>query len=195
MTDNLKIRQARADDMHAIVRLIDGAREWLRGKGTGQWAEPWPTESARDARIARGIKRGSTWIVEANGAIAATITYRDKGNPKLWTANELSESAVYMPRLIVSRSQAGRGLGSALIDWVGLRGKEERGAKSTRIDVWSTSLPLHRYYKSQGFEHLRTFEFESPWEYPSAALFQKPVAAVEAASAVLFQSEVSLAAN
>jgi GNAT superfamily N-acetyltransferase len=186
MTDNLKIRPAVADDMDTIIDLIDDAREWLRGKGTDQWDKPWPTMSERNARIARGVKRGATWMVENNGGIAATITYRNKGNPKLWTVDEPSQPAVYVSRLIVSRSQAGKGLGTALINWAGLRGKKEWGAESIRVDVWTTNLELHEYYKSQGFEHLGTLQFEDPWEYPSAALFQKPIAAVDASSAAWF---------
>jgi len=102
-------------------------------------------------------------------------------------ADELSEPAVYVSRLIVSRSQAGRGLGAALIDWAGLRGLDEWAASSIRVDVWTTNLALHEYYKRQGFEHLRTLEFEDPWEYPSAALFQKPITAVDASPAAWFQ--------
>jgi predicted N-acetyltransferase YhbS len=197
MIDNLEIRLAAADDMDTIIDLIADAREWLRGKGTDQWARPWPTESERNARIARGVKRGSTWMVEDNGEVAATITYRDKGNPKLWTPGELSEPAVYVSRLIVSRSQAGNALGSALINWAGLRGKQQWGAEYVRLDVWTTNLGLHEYYKGQGFEHLRTLQFEDPWEYPSAALFYKRTAEVDrrAAARLKLVEEASLAGN
>jgi GNAT superfamily N-acetyltransferase len=186
MTDNLKIRPALPGDIDKIIGLIDDAREWLRDRDTDQWAKPWPTEDKRNARIARGVDRGSTWMVEENGDLTATITCRDRGNPKLWTADELAEPAAYVSRLIVSRPQAGRGLGAALIDWAGLRGKQEWGAGSIRVDVWTTNLALHEYYKRQGFEHLRTLQFEDPWEYPSAALFQKPIAGIDASSAGRF---------
>jgi hypothetical protein len=42
------------------------------------------------------------------------------------------------------------------------------------------------YYKSQGFEHLRTLEFHNPWDCPSAALFQKPTAEIDAAATARF---------
>ena len=53
--------------------------------------------------------------------------------------------------------------------------------------MWTTNLALHSYYKGQGFEHLRTLEFEDEWDYPSAVLFQKPTAAVNRASAARFE--------
>jgi predicted N-acetyltransferase YhbS len=187
-TPTYRIRHAVTEDIPAILDLIGSAAAWLqRHKNTDQWARPWPTEGERDDRITRNVKRGFTWMAEQDGALAATITYRDKGNPKLWTADELDEPAVYVSRLIVSRPQAGRGLGAALIDWAGLRGNSEWGAESVRVDVWTTNHALHEYYKRQGFEHLRTLEFEDPWEYPSAALFQKPMTAVDGSSAKLFQ--------
>ena len=188
-----RIRPAVPGDIPGILGLIGSAATWLeRYKDTDQWKRPWPTEDERNGRIARGIDRGATWMVEEDGALAATITYRDKGNPKLWTSAERSEPAVYVSRLIVSREQAGRQLGAAMIDWAGLRGKQwARAAESIRVDVWTTNHALHDYYKGQGFEHLRTLQFSDPWEYPSAALFQKPIAAIDPAAAERFETEVS----
>jgi hypothetical protein len=129
--------------------------------------------------------------VEEGGVPVGTITYRDKGNPKLWTPDERSEPAVYASRVIVGREQGGRGLGAAMIDWAGQRGIEGWAAESIRVDVWTTNTALHEYYKGQGFEHLRTLQFTDPWEYPSAALFQKPIAAIDLSAAGRFETEVS----
>jgi hypothetical protein len=48
---------------------------------------------------------------------------------------DLSASAVYAHRLIVTRDFAGWGLGAELIDWTGFRGRLHCGAKWIRIDV------------------------------------------------------------
>jgi ribosomal protein S18 acetylase RimI-like enzyme len=182
-----RIRHAAADDIPTILDLIDSAAAWLQPcKNTDQWARPWPATSERDARIARGVDYGSTWMVAENGVLTATVTGRSRGSPKLWTAAELAEPAAYVSRLIVSRKQAGRGLGAALIDWAGLHAKQQWAAESIRVDVWTTNLALHEYFGRQGFEHLRTLEFEDPWEYPSAALFQKPIAAADESAAAWF---------
>ncbi len=97
--------------------------------------------------------------------------------------------AVYVSRLIVSREQAGQGIGAALIDWAGMLGVSKWHATWIRVDVWTTNLALHRYYKGQGFEHLRTLQFRNEWDYPSAALFQKPAAGVDASSVARFREE------
>jgi len=177
-------------DMKAIFDLIDSSARWLREtKSTDQWARPWPNKTERDIRISRGIVGGSTWMVEGNEGLAGTITYRDKGNPQLWTEYERSENAVYISRLIVSRQHARREIGAALIEWAGMRAMERWAADWIRVDVWTTNLALHGYYKGRGFEHLRTLQFADPWDYPSAALFQKPTSNVDMTREARFEEE------
>jgi ribosomal protein S18 acetylase RimI-like enzyme len=192
-----RIRAARPDDLAGILRLIGSSAAWLREqKHTDQWARPWPNRDDRDARIAQGIEDGLTWMVEdGEGALIGTVTCREHGNDKLWTAAELAERAAYVSRLIVSRDHAGLGIGAALIHWATARAVAKWRAGWTRVDVWTTNAALHQYYKDQGFEHLRTLHFEDPWEYPSAALFQRPAADARVKSAGWFEvaEEASLA--
>jgi ribosomal protein S18 acetylase RimI-like enzyme len=188
MTLTPVIRRAEADDIPAIIGQIDSAAAWLqKEKNTNQWAKPWPNEETRNGRIIRGIDRGATWMVEYGGALAGTITYRHRANPKLWTQAELSERAVYVSRLIIDRAFAGLGLGAALIDWAGMRGVEQWQADWIRVDVWTTNVGLHSYYKGQDFEYLRTIEVEREWDYPSAVLFQKSTAQINMAAARQFE--------
>lgn len=192
MTDTYRIRPAAPKDMTAILGLIEEAAKWLQEtKGTDQWARPWPDKDARDHRVAQGIEHGLTWMVEDSGRLAGTVTCREQGTDILWTEEELLDPAVYVSRLIVSRCHAGRGIGAALIDWAGLREARRRDAHWIRVDVWTRNWALHDYYKGQGFTHLRTCQFEDDWDYPSAALFQKPVTDIDRTSAELF-GQVSL---
>jgi GNAT superfamily N-acetyltransferase len=187
MTHTHTIRPATASDITAIFGLIGKAAQWLQAsKGTDQWARPWPNQADRDERIAQGIEHGLTWIAESNGSLLGTITYRQQGRDTLWTPEELSDPAVYVSRLIVGREHAGQGIGAALIDWAGLRGIREWQANWLRVDVWTTNTALHGYYKEQRFTHLRTVPFETEWEYPSAALFQKPSSDIDLAAARRF---------
>ena len=82
---------------------------------------------------------------------------------------------MFVHRLITSRKYARLGLGAELIDWAGLRGGREYGAKWIRIDVWSTNTGLHDYYISKGFRPCGTC---ADPDYPSGALFEKPVAGI-----------------
>jgi ribosomal protein S18 acetylase RimI-like enzyme len=193
--ETFQIRPAELSDMPAIIGLIDDAASWLHAeKGTDQWQRPWPDLMARDQRIRRGLKVGRTWIVEDPSEpvdslrrLVGTVSCGRGGNKKLWTLRERKEPAVYLSRLIVSRQHADRGVGAGLINWASLRGIRQWGAECTRLDVWTTNLGLQAYYKAQKFAHVRTCEFDDPWEYPSAALFQRPAAEADAKDAELFR--------
>jgi ribosomal protein S18 acetylase RimI-like enzyme len=179
-----QIRLATPDDLELIIGMIDKAADWLRTKGTDQWARPWPSRPARDERVIRGLLAGSTWLVVDRGTPVATATsWQFPGHPDLWTDAELSEPAVYMSRLVLNRDYANTGAGAALTDWVGARGREERGALELRIDVWTNNYRLHGYYMSQGFSFLRTHPDE---DYPSGALFSKPTEDIKVDSASIF---------
>lgn len=176
----MRIAQAVPEHLDVILGLIEDARTWLQGKDTNQWAVPWPDRPTRDARVRRGLENGKTWIVWDDDVPAATVTMARQENPAVWSKPEclceLSEQAVYVHRLITARQYAYRGLGSQLIDWAGLRASKEYEAEWIRIDVWTSNLALHDYYRKRGFE---ACGFCPDPNYPSGALFQKPVSRIE----------------
>lgn len=186
MTESLMIRRAVADDMQAILDMIDEAAAWLAEKGTDQWARPWPDRESRDRRIRNGLRSGDTWMVEVDGAPVATVTFRKRGNWKLWTILERCHRAVYLSRLIVRRDYAGSGIGEALVDWAGLRARRDWRARWTRIDVWTTNAALHNYYEKRGFQSRGIRRSAQRAQYPSAALFQKPTASIDPAALTWF---------
>jgi GNAT superfamily N-acetyltransferase len=189
MTTMMRIACAEpsAENLRAVLGLIEDARGWLWSKDTDQWATPWPSEDARDARVLRGLEGRKTWIVWDGDIPAATVTITPRKNPDVWSKPgctcELAERAVFMHRLITARKYAGLGLGAELIDWAGLRGQRLYGAKWIRIDAWTTNKGLHDYYVKRGFEPCG---FCADRDYPSAALFQKPVSAIRKPTIVQF---------
>ena len=155
---------------------------WLWSKDTDQWEKPWPDPAARDERVLAGLRNEKTWIVwdgDIGDIAAATVTITTRRNNAVWAkpacTADLAERAVFVHRLITSRKYAGLGLGAELIDWAGLRGCREYGAKWIRIDVWRTNTGLHDYYMSKGFKPCGIC---ADPDYPSGALFEKPVAGI-----------------
>jgi GNAT superfamily N-acetyltransferase len=174
------LRQATPEDLHDLRRLVREVTEWLQtSKDTDQWAKPWPTREARDRRLLAGLENRKTWIIWDGDILAATVTIATRANPAVWSMPsatcDLSEPAVYAHRLITARDYAGQGLGAELIDWAGLRGQRLYGARWIRIDVWSSNAALHDYYKQTGFQPCGSC---ADPDYPSGALFQKPVSAI-----------------
>lgn len=175
----MQIAKAGTEHLEVVLGLIEDARNWLWTKDTDQWEKPWPTPEVRDERVLTGLRNGKTWIVWDGDIAAATITIATRANPAVWSEPtcecDLSERAIYAHRLITSRKYAGSGLGAELIDWAALRGGRQDGAKWIRIDVWTTNKGLHDFYRSRGFEPCG---YCSDPDYPSGALFQKPVAGI-----------------
>ena len=176
MTSSLHLARAEAtpENMKILLRLIRGAKEWLADKGADQWQKPWPDIAGRDARVWRGLEVGATWIAWIGRRAAATVTVARTPNLAVWQGAEctVDDPAIYAHRLIIDRQFAGWGLGAELIDWTGLRAHQEYGAKWIRIDVCSSNISLHDYYRKRGFEPCG--EAPDP-DYPSGKLFQKSV--------------------
>jgi GNAT superfamily N-acetyltransferase len=174
------LRLASPGDLNEVRWLVHEAAGWLtRNKGTDQWAKPWPTREAHHQRLLAGLRHGRTWIVWDDDVPVATVTIATRPNPAIWSRParecDLSDRAVYAHRLITARNYAGGGLGAELIDWAGLRGQRLYGAKWIRIDVWTSNTALHEYYTKRGFK--RCGSCADP-DYPSGALFQKPVSEI-----------------
>ncbi|WP_340689206.1 hypothetical protein REH65_33380 (plasmid) [Saccharopolyspora sp. ID03-671] len=168
----MKIRPARFDDVDEIVRLRREAAQWLASVGTDQWAGAGrgidTEEFAR--RVRQSISAGETWIAEGDqGEAFGTIAIDRYTNPGLWTEDELRDSLI-IHRMIKDR-RAPDGVGDLLLDHADHVARSA-GAKWLRLDAWTTNAALHRYYQSQGFEHVRTVEGHHT---ASAALFARPV--------------------
>ncbi len=161
---------AKDHDCRLIIRMVDQAAAWLRNKDTDQWAKPWPSRAARDARILAAITQGKTWIARDGDTPAATITSEDMADQALAGEWNDGEPAVYVRRLVVARTYGGCGLGSRLLSWAGDHAAERYGARWVRIDVWKTNKALHKYYVDQGFDLVA---YCRDTEYPSGALFQR----------------------
>jgi GNAT superfamily N-acetyltransferase len=179
----LTLRRADRHDHDVIIGLIDAAADWLRTKNTDQWVQPWPTKQDRSHRILQDLIAERTWIAWEDSTPVATIT-ADSAQNSIWPTETRRDPAVYVSRLVVSRAFAGQGLGAALLNWAGLRGRRRYGAHWIRVDVWTTNTALHAYYRRQGFEFCGFGEASE--DYPSAALFQKEIGRIRPAEQAPF---------
>jgi len=183
----MRIALATVDNLPDVGKLADEATAWLATKGTDQWQSAWPDETARDTRVRQGLGRGETWIVWDGDIPAATVSITTSHDPAVWSEPactcRLSEPAVYVHRLITAKDYKKRGLGAELINWAGLRASRDYGARWIRIDVWTTNTALHEYYLETGFEPCG---FCPDPDYPSGALFQKPIAGIVSPAAPQF---------
>ncbi|HEX3923940.1 MAG TPA: GNAT family N-acetyltransferase [Streptosporangiaceae bacterium] len=184
MSPSLSLRQATANELGVIVRLIEGASDWLRTKGTDQWAQPWPDQAGRHTRVLAHVRSGKTWICWDHGTPAATITADPDPDP-YWPQPQRGEPAVYVHRMVVSRAYSGLDLGAELLNWAGRKAWRDHRAYWLRASAWTTNHRLHDYYTGQGFTRCRRGVDDA--SYPAAALFQRPAQHSPAAGSALFR--------
>ncbi len=125
------------------------------------------------------LKR-KTWLVYDGTAAVGTITI-DTEEPlsaderPVWPARKRGERALYVRRVIVSRSHSGLGLGAALLDWAAHVAHRDYGAPLIRVDVWTTNRDLHAFYERQRFIRQAGRTPHELGDYPSQALFERQI--------------------
>jgi ribosomal protein S18 acetylase RimI-like enzyme len=154
------------------------ASAWLHGKETDQWQES--AVGKRDASqvresIAKQVENRNCWLAYSDDQLAGTVTIDGFADPEFWNESDSPSDAVYVHRMIVRRSFAGRGIGKTLLLLAEAIARH-LGRSWVRLDAWSTNEALHSYYRSVGFEHVRTLRYA---HRGSGALFQRRVRALE----------------
>jgi GNAT superfamily N-acetyltransferase len=108
--------------------------------------------------------------LESDGRPVGTIAIDVVGDEGLWSDDELRESYV-IHRMMVPRSESGRGIGGLMIDFAEDLARSH-GRRKLVLDAWNDNIALHRYYEDLGFRYVRTVV--DHWT-PSATLFEKIV--------------------
>jgi len=137
------LRPAVPGDLDEVHGLVREAAKWLRtSKDTDQWASPWPDRAGKLERTLNDLLKGKTWLVWDGMIVVATITVDteeplDENEQSIWPAHRLRESALYVRRVIVSRSYAGLGLGAALLMPASLGLLVRKSGRSTGLTTGS----------------------------------------------------------
>lgn len=163
----LTMRRATTADLPDVLRLLNERVAWLKSRGLPQWGRGFD-----DTRILPIIARGGTFLADSDGESqpVATITISADGDTDFWTAAELCEPAWYVTKMATSLRFQGHGLGGGMLRWA-VDQAAQAGMTWVRLDVWRTNEGLQDWYRSQGWEYLRTVE--APGRN-SGALFRRP---------------------
>lgn len=173
-----RLRPATEEDLPAVLKILDGAVDWLAGRGTDQWqGARWRAEEL-SPDLARGGLRVAEIRLAALGdsglaaapepVVVGTAVLRDTHPADLWHPADDPGSALYLHHLAVDRAFAGRGIGAWLLDQAAAEAAR-RGKQSLRLDAWTTNTRLHDYYRGQGFRLVRIADDTS------GALFERAV--------------------
>jgi GNAT superfamily N-acetyltransferase len=158
----VNVRRALPTDAAVAAEILDEATAYVAKLGFEQWPVPFPQDE-----LAHRIERGELYLVDVDGEPAATLTLL-WDDPAFW--GERPPDAVYLHKLAVRRSFAGRGLGAAIVEWV-----DEHAASAgrgyVRLDCQREDVGIRSYYERLGFEHRGDMDDDSRF---AVALYERP---------------------
>ena len=144
------IRLAKREDLEKVLGVLVNAAGWLQTKGTKQWSYYLTDLDGNKEEVVASIENESTYIVEKEGKVIATMTLESEPNEwdvDMW-GEEAEASVAYLHRLAVHRDFAGKGIGGSLLDWAE-NAMIESGKKSIRFDCIASNEGLNHYYQKR----------------------------------------------
>ena len=99
-------------------------------------------------RSSRTRRAGELFVVELDGAVAAAFVLQ-REDRRFW--GERPDDALYLHKLAVRRSFAGRGLGVQVVEWALARTRAE-ARTYLRLDCMRDNPEIRAYYEALGFE-------------------------------------------
>lgn len=154
-------------DVPDLISLRDELAGWLIGRGIQQW-EPgdFPEE-----HLGKWVGDGGVRTLREDGRLVATIAVLNED--PIWSPDGVSAGYVHV--LMVARSHAGRGLGSAVLA-AAEQTIHENGRDWVRLDAVAMNHRLIRWYLHQGYTRAGTATFDTSGTRPTA-LLHKPLTA------------------
>ncbi|WP_350278080.1 GNAT family N-acetyltransferase [Kribbella sp. HUAS MG21] len=145
----MTIRRAGPDDVPAVLKLLDGATEWLVARGrTDQWGTaPHSTSPRRVEQITSFAADGGLWIGSAADQVIGALAV----GAALDYVPPATEPELYVRLLVTDRASSGQNLGGVLLDHARALAREA-GVRLLRVDCFAGGDgALVRYYEKQGF--------------------------------------------
>ena len=139
------VRQATADDTHALVDILTEALQWVeRLDGTIMWVEG----ELEEGLVRAEAEAGMFVVAEAEGRIIGAVRFQLE-DQLFWPDIDGSDSA-FVHRLAVRRSHAGQGVSTALLQWAVDRARA-LGKRYLRLDCDADRPRLRTLYERFGF--------------------------------------------
>jgi len=135
------LRVATADDLAAVLGILDEAAAWLWSEGIRQWPEYFEPQW-----VLPRLEAGETWLAWSGGETVGTFTLQ--WDDAAWSDHH-DDDAGYVHRLAVRRSAGG--LGRVLLDEAAAMVRDA-GRHCVRLDCVTANATLRAYYTGLGFE-------------------------------------------
>jgi GNAT superfamily N-acetyltransferase len=141
----VNVKRARHQDAETVAGLLDEATTWVTELGFEQWPLPFPRDE-----LAGAIDRGEVYVVEGEDSEPVATLSLLQDDPMYW--GDRPPDALYLHKFAVRRDRAGRGIGSAIVEWANAEAAEA-GREFLRLDCLCDNPSIRNYYEGLGFEH------------------------------------------
>lgn len=144
----MEYRMVRAEphDLEQVLALLVQAAQWLRSQGLRQWSHYLNEDMAPE--LAEAIAADQVYLALAGDRPVGTISLQrapSEWDRTIWGA-VASDEAVYVHRLAVHRTHAGRGVGAFMLDWAENYARQH-GYRYLRLDCVGHNERLNAYYQ------------------------------------------------
>jgi len=138
------VRAATADDLAAVLGILDEAAAWLWSRSIRQWPQYFEPQW-----VVPRLDAGETWLAWSRGEAVGTYTLQ--WEDVAWSDRH-DDDAGYVHRLAVRRAFAGGRVSMALLQWAADRARG-LGRRFLRLDCEASRLRLRAVYEGFGFRH------------------------------------------
>ena len=148
----LHFRKGRDTDIGRIMELVVDAQNWFAKQNIDQWQDGYPTREI----ISSDISDGANYVIEYNGAIAATAVISFDGEPTykvikgLGWLNDNSYAVVH--RIAVADEYRRKGVAREVLCYAE-RLCAARGIGDIRIDTHCDNVAMRSLLKKMGYTH------------------------------------------
>jgi len=108
----MQVRQAKYDDVIAVMELVCRVVPRMRASGNLQWDDTYPNAEV----FKRDVGLAQLWVAEMDGEIAGVAAITTDQEPEYANVGwDISEPAIVVHRLAVDPSFRGKGIAAALM--------------------------------------------------------------------------------
>jgi GNAT superfamily N-acetyltransferase len=161
----IRIEVGGATDLDAFVELLESAATWLWNRGIHQW-RPGSMRAQRPT-LEQWTRAGRLVAARSGAELAGGCTLVPDPTGE-WAGR--SGRALYLHKLVVARSHAGRGVAREILAWCEARARAS-GVPRLRLDCWDGNAKLRSFYRDCGYRELEAV----PSHGYSVRLFERDV--------------------
>lgn len=153
----MKLRLTTTNDLTAVMKIINQAKEYFKSQGINQWQDGYPNEQS----IISDIDNQEAYVLEDEGKIVATVMISNHNEPCYnyiegkWLQDD---NYTVVHRIAIDNHQKGKGLAKIILDEAI---KLHSSSHSIRIDTHENNLSMQRFLTKYGFTYCGIIYLES----------------------------------